>query len=98
MDIAKIFNKFAGKEVKVEETQSILSFGGQIYAFSNVKAAANDPTLKAMEEAANENGFALRVWFSGASSRCDYRTDRVNIHVLKGPDGKYRVSDKINIG
>jgi hypothetical protein len=28
----------------------------------------------------------------------DYRTDRVNAHVDKGADGKYRVGNTFNIG
>ncbi len=98
MDIAKIFNKYAGKEIRVDETYVFLSFGKRNYAYGDVKPAKDDLVLKAMKRAARENGYTLRVWFSESSRSCDYRKDRLNVHITKGEDGKYRVSDKFTIG
>ncbi len=98
MDIAKIFNKYAGKEIQVEEKYVFLSFGRSSYAYGDIKPDKNDPVLKAMKRAASEKGLTLRVWFSESTRSCDYRKDRLNVHVTKGEDGKYRVSDKFTIG
>jgi hypothetical protein len=68
------------------------------FAGKEVQPDANDPTLRAMQKAASDNGFKLRIWFPGTMGTMDYRTDRLNAHVDKGADGKYRVSSRFNIG
>jgi hypothetical protein len=78
-------------------TQNITEIFNQ-FAGKEVQPDANDPTLLAMKKAASDNGLKLRVWFPGMISTMDYRTDRVNAHVGKGADGKYRVSGRFNIG
>ncbi|MBU6476122.1 MAG: hypothetical protein KGL10_06200 [Alphaproteobacteria bacterium] len=98
MDIAEIFNSYAGKEIQVEKRYVFLSFGKRSYTYGEVKPVKNDPVLKAMQRAAREKGLTLRLWFSESSRSCDYRQDRVNVHVTMGEDGKYRVSDRFMLG
>ena len=40
----------------------------------------------------------LRVWWDGIMGTMDFRTNRVNAHIEKEADGKYRVSNRFNIG
>lgn len=54
--------------------------------------------IREMEKTARDNGLELRVWYPGSDGTADYRTDRVNAHIEKGTDGKWRVSNKFDIG
>ncbi|MBI3441178.1 MAG: hypothetical protein HY052_05170 [Proteobacteria bacterium] len=76
MDITRLFNKFAGKEVKDPKrvTTDI------------------DLVLLGMAEVAKKNGLKLRVFFPGMVGTMDYKANRVNANIKKGTDGKYRVS------
>src|SRR3954471_13961511 len=96
--ITEIFNQFAGKEIQVVETTQNFVIGGKNYPVTDVTPASNEPTLQAMKNAAAQNGLKLRVWFPGTVGTMDFRTDRVNAHVNKGADGKYRVQNNFNIG
>jgi len=98
MSIAHLFNKFAGKEVAVTETQQSINIGGTVHTFNEVSLAPNDPVVKAMQKTAEDNGLHLRLWLPGSMGTCDYRTDRVNAHVDKGPDGKWRVGNRFDLG
>jgi hypothetical protein len=99
MNVTSIFNKFAGREIAVVETQQTLDIGGETYTFNEVDFAnPNDPTIKAMEKAAKDHGLHLRLWLPGSAGTADYRTDRVNAYVEKAADGKYRVTSKFGIG
>lgn len=99
-NITAAFNKFAGKEVPMlEETKTMkLSHLGD-YTYTEVKPAnPNDPVLDAMQKTADKNGLSLRVWWPGLAGTADFRDDRVNAHIEKGVDGKWRVSPKFDIG
>jgi hypothetical protein len=99
-NITAAFNKFAGKEVPMlEETKTMkLSHLGD-YTYTEVKPAnPNDPVLDAMQKTADKNGLSLRVWWPGLAGTADFRDDRVNAHIEKGTDGKWRVSPKFDIG
>ena len=102
--IAHIFNQFAGKEVGVVETQQTFTFPAhgktpaETFVIDEVSPKENDPILQQMEKAAKDKGFRLRVWFPGSVGTMDYDTRRVNAHVQKDPDGKYRVSPNFDLG
>lgn len=57
-----------------------------------------DPVIAEMKQLANDNGLKLRVWFPNTVGTMDYQPDRVNAHIEKGADGKYRVSNRFNLG
>lgn len=94
-DVSHIFNKFAGREVPMKEEPVVIR--GKTYHQTKL-VDENDPTLKEMHDAAKKAGLRLRVWLPGTMGTMDYRTDRVNAHVTKEADGKYRVGKKFNIG
>jgi hypothetical protein len=50
-----------------------------------------DPVQEEMAKIAKDNGLRLRVWFPGSIGTCDYDLSRVNVHVNRDPDGKYRI-------
>ncbi|MBI1215719.1 MAG: hypothetical protein GC185_07870 [Alphaproteobacteria bacterium] len=98
-DVSSIFNKFAGREVPMTETERKMTIGGKEYSFNEVRPAdQNDPVLGEMRDEAKKHGLSLRVWWEGIMGTMDYRTDRVNAHIEKGNDGKWRVGQRFNIG
>jgi hypothetical protein len=94
-DLHAIFNKFAGKEVPMQEEK--FTIRGKTY--TQVKPADDkDPVINDMNAAASANGLKLRLWWPGMAGTMDFRTDRVNAHIEKAPDGKWRVSRDFHIG
>ena len=81
-DLTRLFNQFAGKALKDPKRLT--------------KDA--DMTIVQMQKVAKDNGLRLRVWFPESMGTMDFRTDRVNAHVVKAKDGTYRVTKKFNIG
>lgn len=57
-----------------------------------------DPTIQEMQRVAWDNGLVMRVLLPGAVGTKDVRTNRINVHIEEGADGKYRVSNRFNIG
>lgn len=100
-DLSALFSRFAGREVPMKEEpfEIELKSLGMTHKGVNISPAdENDPVLKEMHEEAKKNGLSLRVWWKGVVGTMDYRTDRVNAHIEKGDDGKWRVSPRFNIG
>jgi hypothetical protein len=58
----------------------------------------NDPTVREMEKTASDNGLVLRFIWAGAAHTDDWRSNRVNAHLAQGGDGRWRVSNKFEIG
>jgi hypothetical protein len=98
--IAQIFNKFAGQEVAMtEETKTLKLEHLGDYTYTEVKPANDkDPVLEAMQKEAAKNGLSLRVWWPGIAGTADYREDRVNAHIEKGADNKWRIAKLFDIG
>ena len=94
-DVSPIFNKFAGREVPMNTR--VVKVAG--YTFNEIEPALNpDPVLTEMQDEARKHGLSLRVWWDGIAGTMDYRTNRVNAHIEQEADGKYRVSNRFNIG
>lgn len=92
--ISGIFKKFAGREVGMtEETYTVRG-----KTFTQVKLDTSDPVIKEMRDEASKNGLKLRLWWPGVQGTPDARPDRVNIHIEKSDDGKWRVGKKFDIG
>lgn len=97
--ITHVFNKFAGREVPMIEEQHTINLGGKDYKIDEVRFAnPNDPLIQEMKKTAEDNGLQLRLWLPGSMGTMDFRTDRVNAHIEKSADGKYRVSSRFNLG
>lgn len=93
-NIGHIFNKFAGREINMtEETYTVKG-----RTFTQVKLDTSDPVIKEMRDEAARNGFKMRVWWPGVAGKPDARHDRVNVHIERHGDGKWRVGDKFDIG
>ncbi len=97
VDILKIFNKYAGKEIHVDVREEKSTYEGEVYTREIVDPIRNEPTLTAMEKLADRHGLKLRVWFPDTINTMEYRADRVNVRVSKSRDGKWRVGG-ISIG
>ena len=99
-DTTEIFNKFAGREVPMVETHKTFNSFGETYARDVVQLAnQNDPTLQEMLKVAKDNGLSLRFsWPTHRMGTDDVRFDRVNVHIGKEADGKYRICKKFKVG
>ena len=96
-DISLIFGQFAGREVPVKEetrTKNLIDPPYTVARFSN----PDDAVLREMEKAAADNGLEVRFLLPGMQGIQDARPDRVSAHVEKAPDGKWRVSNRFEIG
>ena len=98
--ILAAFNKFAGREVDVIEETKTHHFKhlGDITLTEVRLKDPNDAVLQEMRDEAAAMGLKLRVWLPGTVGTMDFRTDRLNVHIGKEDDGKYRVSKHIGIG
>lgn len=98
-DISRIFNKFAGKEIEMVESSRSVKIGGKDQTRTMARLAdPQNPIIAEMREAAAEAGLRLRLWLPGSAGTRDFRYDRVNAHVEKNSDGKYRVANRFSIG
>ena len=61
-------------------------------------ADPQNPVIADMREAAAAAGLRFRLWLPGSVGTRDVRPDRVNAHVEKNSDGKYRIADRFDIG
>ncbi len=108
-DIGRAFNKFAGREVPLDEVlitpkghkRGLRSF------FVLVPSRRSDPVLKEMREAARAMGLRLFVKWPGHDKPPKPRplpsnelppADRLIARLEKGPDKKWRVVPDFKIG
>lgn len=92
--LTRNFNKFAGCEVNVTETTHDTQYG----KVKSVHVHGDDPTLTELRVAAEAAGLNLRLLLPGAGCTADYCDDRLNVHVAKEADGKYRIQKDFKIG
>ena len=98
-DVTKIFNKFAGREVPMNEENKEMRIGCVIKKFTVVSPTNPDePVFREMTDEAKKHGLSLRVLWPGKGYTDDYVRTRVNAHVEKGKDGKWHVAKKFDIG
>ena len=98
MFITRKFNAFAGREVHVHEKTETVIIGGGTYSTPVYTIDKNDPTVKAMQKLAENEGFVLSIHLPGAISTMDIRDDRINATLKKERDGKWRVQKGFSIG
>lgn len=99
VDLAKVFGKFAGREVGVEEKTEDFRIG-RVIKKRTVATPVDDnpPVVQEMTEEARKHGLKLRMLWPGRGYTDDYVRNRVNAHVEKTKDGKWRISAKFDIG
>ena len=99
VDLSSVFGKFAGREVPMSEEQKTMRIGCVIKKYSTVTLKdPDDPVLKEMTEEAGKHGLKLRALWPGKGYTDDYVRTRVNAHIEKSSDGKWRVGKKFDIG
>lgn len=99
MKLSDIFGKFAGREVPLTEKKHQVKLTSRTIEVTQLSLTdPKDPTLAEMEKTAEKNGLSLRVWWPGVMGTMDYREDRVNAHLEKDKGGKWRVSNKFDLG
>lgn len=99
VDLAKVFGKFAGREVVMNERPEEYRVG-RLTKTRIVASPAdeNPPVVQEMKDEAARNGLKLRVLWPGRGWTDDYDRKRVNAHVEKGKDGKWRIANKFDLG
>lgn len=96
--MVKIFGRFAHKEVPMTETKHTRKIGGEEYEFSDVRPSdENHPVLQDLRKTAKKCGVTLRVWWPGMIATMEFNRDRLNVHIEKGGDGKWRISERMNL-
>src|SRR5665213_961749 len=95
-DLTKIFNRFAGKEVRVEERA--MNFGSELGEQVIIMPDQNDPTYIAMEKIAKDSGrgFFLfpATWENHPATK---KNNFVGGFIEKGTDNKWHVKNKFEI-
>ena len=95
MDVSKIFNKYAGREVEMKsELREVCGYKFYEHSLKNNP----DPVISAMEKEAKKHGLSLRVMWDGMGGTCDYNTSRVNASIEQGADGKWRIARNFGLG
>ena len=86
-DMSKLFNKFAGCEVPLNEKEEVLKTNiGNLRHIKVTLTDPSDPTVREMEKLAQDNGLELRLIYPGSGATDDRRLDRVNASLEKAPD------------
>ncbi len=91
------FNKYVGKEIKVTETNRVVSVGGKDYPLIEATLDKENSVLEDFKKEAKEAGMVLRPVVTGNMVTMDYRTDRINASISKSSDGKWKISN-LDIG
>jgi hypothetical protein len=98
-DVTRHFNRFAGREVPMNEEQKTISIRGRDKTTITASPANPDePVFREMSEEAQKHGLSLRALWPGKGYTDDYVRTRVNAHVEKGKDGKWRIANKFDLG
>ena len=90
-DLSKKFSRFAGREVNAREKTRNVKIG-------EVSLDEKDPAVAALATAVRKAGLELRLWIPGMAGTCDYRLNRLNAHVEKSDDGKFRIGSSFTLG
>ena len=93
--LSSLFGRFVGQEVTVTETA--VECEGEMSTIHTSDGDSDTVTI-AMRAAAKEHGLLLRQWVRMDLDPTDVMSDRVNVSVVKGADGKWRVGSDFTIG
>lgn len=97
-DISHIFGRFVGREVPMTETKTRVRVGGKPYDLDACRPVSpDDPVLRELKAEADRFGLSLRIWLPGMVATMEINPDRLNVHIVKSTDGKWRIGDNISI-
>ncbi|MEZ0259448.1 MAG: hypothetical protein ACAH80_00470 [Alphaproteobacteria bacterium] len=95
--MVKIFGRFMQAEVPMTEQQRVMKVAGEEITFHEVNFTdVNHPVLVDLRKTAKQCGLDLRIWFPGMVGTMELNTNRLNVHIDKGTDGKWRISERMN--
>lgn len=95
--MVKIFGRFMHVEVPMIEQERILTVAGQDFPVTEINFVdKNHPVLVDLRKTAKECRLDLRVWFPGMVATMEFNAERLNVHIEKGTDGKWRISERMN--
>jgi len=96
--MVKIFGRFMFAEVPMVEEQRIHTIDGKDYPYENIRLASeNHPVLEDLRNTAKECGMNVRVWWRGMAATMELNMDRLNVHIEKSADGKWRIAERMNL-
>lgn len=96
--MVKIFGRFMFAEVPMVEETRTHTFAGKEHAYNEIRFADDKhPVLVDLRKTAKECGVNLRVWWPGMIATMEFDQNRLNVHLEKGADGKWRISEKMNL-
>lgn len=91
--IPAILQSFLNLEVEVtKNTNARRELGDALF-----KIAANDKTIKALEEAAKKHGMTLEVCFPQTELSYGYRLDRLSVTIDKAANDRWMIA-RMDIG
>lgn len=84
------YDRFIGQEVQVTKTELTREFFGQTHVFPHYEMDDNQPVIQ--EIIALRGDGKLRIWLPGHMGTADHVMSRLNVHIVEGEDGKFRIS------
>jgi hypothetical protein len=96
-DIARIFGKYAGREVPMKEETRRYTVAGKSCVQKELSPPAGDSVLEELRDDADRLGLSLRVWYPGMAGTMELNPRRLNVHIEKAEDGKWRIAGNISI-
>jgi hypothetical protein len=96
--MVKIFGRFMLAEIPMKEEMRVVPFAGQQVQIEEVSFAdPKHPVLEDLRKTAKECGLNLRVWYPGMVATMELDTNRLNVHIEKHSDGKWRIAERMNL-
>src|SRR5580700_1078585 len=90
--ISKIFNRFAGKEIAIIYKKH-LNRRNTFASWTEFRVDETDPVARELKQAANDAGMELKLCrHREGFTKPDPNPDRLNVHVGRGADLKWRIS------
>jgi hypothetical protein len=96
--MVKIFGRFMFAEVPLVEETKTYKIGGKEHTYNNIGLQdENHPVLVDLRKTAKECGMTVRVWWPGMIATMELDRDRLNVHIEKSADGKWRIAERMNL-
>lgn len=97
-NMLKIFGRFIYAEIPIKEEIRTVPFAGQQVQIEDVRLAdTNHPVLQDLRKTAKECGMDVRIWHPGMIATMEFNANRLNIHIEKSSDGKWRIAEHMNM-